>query len=96
MIENFANAPKSITEIRGEKTNDGSQWKPRDALITMLRQIDSGEIDPEGLVVLWTERPEKPSHQPPCHFWNATPNPFYMLAMLTRTLYLVQHDMEID
>lgn len=52
--ENFADYPLSINERR-----DGlaATWTPREALINLLRQIDRGEVDPIGLLVLVNERP---------------------------------------
>lgn len=47
----FANAPQSITEIRSDRTNDASVATPRDILIAMLRDIDSGRINPVALIV---------------------------------------------
>jgi hypothetical protein len=92
MSESFADAPLSIGEIRAAKENDGSKWTPRDALVTMLRQIDSGEIAPDGLVICWTEASDRCGHR--THFWNATPEPIYALGLLTRVIYQMQHDAE--
>lgn len=47
----FANAPQSITELRSEREGDMSLWTPRDVLVHILRQIDSGEIEPKHVVV---------------------------------------------
>lgn len=41
---NFANEPKSITELKGKKSGNMVDWKPRDAIIDALRAIDSGEF----------------------------------------------------
>lgn len=54
-MEDFSEAPVSIAELRADKANCGCAWKPRDALISLLRRIDKGEIDPETLVVCWRE-----------------------------------------
>ena len=40
----YANHPPTVNEIRSDKTGNGSDWTPRDALIALLRDIDSGEI----------------------------------------------------
>lgn len=53
--ENFANHPASITEIKGDKENNAATWKPRDALIATLRDIDSGKIKPNALVIVYSE-----------------------------------------
>ncbi len=55
MPENFKDMPESIAERKAFLQNDCSQWAPRDALINILRQIDSGQINPDGMVVCWFE-----------------------------------------
>ena len=52
-MDDFSNHPKSLTEIRGEKSGNGSQWTPRDALISVLRDIDSGALDVSGVIVAY-------------------------------------------
>ncbi len=54
--ESFADVPKSFLEVRSEQLADGGLWSPRDALICVLRQLDSGEIAPGELIVVWSER----------------------------------------
>lgn len=53
MNENYADHPKSITEIKADKSSDANDWAPRDVLISLLRRIDAGEIAPTALVVGW-------------------------------------------
>ncbi len=43
----------SITEIRSDKTGKAETWTPRDALVSVLRKIDSGEIAPENLFLAY-------------------------------------------
>ncbi len=50
-IENFAEHPVSITEVKASRAHDGALWTPRDALIDMLRRIDSGQIKPRVALV---------------------------------------------
>lgn len=49
-IQNFADYPVSITEARATSCRDIT---PRDALIDILRQIDSGELDIQRLVIVY-------------------------------------------
>lgn len=51
MSDNYADAPKSIGELRADKEGDMSKWTPRDVLVSLLRDIDSGVVDPFELVV---------------------------------------------
>lgn len=50
---NFADEPPSITELRGNKTEDGSKWTPRDALVALLREIDRGGVAPDAIVIAY-------------------------------------------
>lgn len=52
--EDFSNHPKSIGEIRAEKNWNLTDWTTRDALITTLRDIDSGKIKPDNLFIFMT------------------------------------------
>lgn len=51
MADDFKNHPLSVKEIKSEKSELASDWSPRDALINMLRRIDSGELKPDALVL---------------------------------------------
>lgn len=42
--ETFAGTPLSVAEHRANREEDGSLWRPRDAVISFLRDLDSGEI----------------------------------------------------
>lgn len=42
MNDEFKNVPQSITELRADKEHNGSLWTPRDAIISLLREIDNG------------------------------------------------------
>lgn len=55
MSDDFKNHPVSLTEVRAHRTRRASDWTPRDVLIDLLRQIDSGEANPEALVVCHSE-----------------------------------------
>lgn len=63
-IENFADAPRTIGEIRSEKTQSALDWKPRDALIYLLREIDSGRMNVDHVVVCWRERLPEGQYDP--------------------------------
>lgn len=52
MTDSFVNHPVSITEARAERGSDGSLWTPRDALISILRDIDEGRLEPSDLVIV--------------------------------------------
>ncbi len=54
-MESFADHPKSIGELRSDRTDRCTDWTPRDALIDVLRQLDAGAIKPDALIVCWRE-----------------------------------------
>lgn len=41
----FAGQPISLSERRAEKSGKAKDWSPRDALVSLLREIDAGELD---------------------------------------------------
>lgn len=51
--ENFANAPYSITELRADKEGDGKLWTVRDALVSLLRDIDSGKTKATKILMFY-------------------------------------------
>lgn len=51
--DDFAETPKSITEIRSDRDGKASSWTPRDVLVALLRDIDSGKEAPTALVVCY-------------------------------------------
>lgn len=50
----FKNHPVSISEIKSSKAEKGSYWTPRDCLISVLRDIDDGNLNPDAIVISWT------------------------------------------
>lgn len=54
--KSYADAPKSFLEARSEQMGDASVWTPRDALISALRMLDSGQIVPRELLIIWSEQ----------------------------------------
>jgi hypothetical protein len=66
----FADYPVSLNEARADREQHAKFMTPRDALIATLRAIDSGEIAPTQLLVLYPKSDENQS----IGFYNATPN----------------------
>ena len=50
-MADFADYPESVAERRSDKTGAAKDWSPRDVLISLLRDIDGGELKPEAIVV---------------------------------------------
>jgi hypothetical protein len=80
MSDDFKEYPKSVTEIKSDKSNKASDWKPRDALIDMLRMIDSGEITPSVLIVCYRDKDGNEMTKP--GFRVASPDPLETLGVL--------------
>jgi hypothetical protein len=51
--ENFADYPESIADRRSDLSNSCTDWSPRDALINMLRDIDSGKIKTDVICICY-------------------------------------------
>jgi len=56
--ETFAHMPVSLTEVKSERSLDARDWTPRDVLVQLLREIDSGEREVSALFVGWREDSE--------------------------------------
>lgn len=80
--EDFSNTPKLINEYRAHKEGDCSKWSAREALITMLRDIDNGKINPEQLVITYTLNNEVYSVIANCSLHD-------VIGMLTRMIHFV-------
>lgn len=90
-MTNFAGYPKSITEMRADKTDLAKDITPRDVLIEMLRDIDEGHLNPSAIVVAFMEgTPEAPTMD-----WRvSSPNLVVTNGILARALYRVNRASE--
>lgn len=52
MTDDFSKAPLTITELRAKRSGNAEDWTPRDALVHVLRQIDSGELVADDVIVI--------------------------------------------
>ena len=43
----------NISEVLARRKSDASLWKPIDVLEQLIREIDSGEISPDAMVVVY-------------------------------------------
>lgn len=86
MNDNYADFPKSITEIRADREDNGSLWTPRDSLIAALRAIDSGEWTPDAAVLIFRIKGEDGSD---IKFFQATPDPDTKVGIIYRALHTV-------
>ena len=59
--ENFAKAPETIGEARADRSGQAKDWTVREMLISTLRKIDSGEIEPLKAVLVFSLPPIAPT-----------------------------------
>ena len=52
-MKSFKDVPLTIGELRTQKTPDCKLWSPRDLLVSLLRDIDSGNVTVTDLVVCY-------------------------------------------
>ncbi len=55
MTDDFSNYPKSLSELKSDKTALAADNTPRDLLIKVLRDIDAGNINPSDLVIAFSD-----------------------------------------
>lgn len=60
--EDFSEHPKSINEIRSDRSTAAADWTPRDALIATLRRIDNGELVADALCIIYAQ-PKEPGRE---------------------------------
>lgn len=54
MNETFDDAPVSVSEIRASRSLSAADWSPRDCIVNMLRQIDSGELELDAVCIVYS------------------------------------------
>lgn len=82
VTDDFANYPVSMSEARATRDEDCRLWSPRDALISILRDIDEGKVAPDALICIYRERGDDGSTR--THFAAASPDIHTSLGLLTR------------
>lgn len=55
IVPNFATYPRSLSAYRSDKSDAACDWTARDVLIETLRMIDSGEVNPDHMVVVFRD-----------------------------------------
>ena len=86
-MDTFEEAPTSIAEARAAKTRDGAQWTPRDLLVKLLRDIDSGECVIDQMIVSYSSAGQS-------GYWNATPDLTTALGLLAQAQMSMFRDSE--
>lgn len=54
--QDFSRYPGSLKEHQAGKSADAKAWAPRDVLVSMLRDLDSGAVTAADLIVVYNGR----------------------------------------
>lgn len=93
-VETFENAPTMLGELRADKSGSAADWSPREALIELLRRVDSGEYPHmDTLVLCWrtsTPKPNSKGREISSYYSAASPDIHTTLGVLLRAEYVIQ------
>lgn len=81
-MSDYGDHPVSLTEAMANRKHDSRLWTPRDALISLLRDIDSGLISPDALVAVCRTQDSDGGYH--TTFVNATPDVHVAMGLLAR------------
>ena len=87
--KNFKDFPKSLAEIKADKEGRGDLWTPREALISLLREIDNGEKNPTDLVITYQQASSEQEDAISCHFVASCRNITTALGLLSRAAHYI-------
>lgn len=91
--DDFSNYPRSVAEVRSDKTMRADQWSVRDALIAALRDLDSGKISPDAVIVAWGKVGDGDIT---INWYLASPNPFMSLGLMDRVKHRLNDAMSAE
>lgn len=91
-VNNFADHPPTIGELRSNKTESARDWTPRDVLIDLLRDIDAKKMDPDAIVVLFRERVPEGEKPALPHYRAASSDAYVTQGLLTFGAEQIQKD----
>jgi hypothetical protein len=90
-FENFSNAPISLTEVKAHKERSSEPWTARDALVSLLRDIDAGKVKPSSIIIVYDMFNEKNNGS--TTFYVAAVRGFHKaIGMLTYCRWLMMDD----
>lgn len=93
--KSYADEPQSIAELRSERNRNAADWSPRDALVSLLRSIDSGEVETDALVIVFrTKHPERGSTS--THYRSSGPDPHVTYGMMVSAMHKMQNEGSLD
>lgn len=87
--ESFTHYPQSLNEVRSARSGNAADWTPREALIQILRDLDSGAIQPDALIVSFREKVGRGFRT---SFSASCPDSGVMIALLEQTKFRIWRD----
>ena len=87
-MDNFKDAPPSVTEIKAARSRDGTKWTPRDVLIHLLRDIDNG-MKVDALVCFY--RVEKDDGKRDTCYTQSSPDNWTLLGLVEDGKFVLTH-----
>lgn len=81
----YEDCPITIGELRSDRSESATDWSPRELLISLLRGIDAGTLDPESMVVAFSCG-EKVSYRV------SSPSAIISLGLFDRAHFMFQRD----
>ena len=85
--DNFAGYPPSIAETRANAAQSSALWSPRDALLSLLREIDEGKAKVDVLVIAFARIDEEGLSR--TSYRAASPNALMSYGVMTRAMQMM-------
>ncbi len=90
-VETFEATPVGIGEIRADKSRSAADWKPREALIELLRRIDGGDYpDMDALILSWRTRNK--ANEIGSFYSASSPDIHVTLGVLSRSIDMIHRN----
>ena len=91
--DNFISVPKTLGEVRANRSGKSKDWTVREMLLTILRQIDSGEITPiKGVFVYASLPPSDRDAEGISYKCAAIEQDYELIGILTHAAFMVTED----
>lgn len=92
----YSNEPVSITELRANRGSSPKKWTPRDVLINILRDIDSGAEAYDTLITFARLKDGDGFHRKGERYWISSPDYHITLGLVYSILSLLTTDADED
>lgn len=87
--QDFSDYPEILNALRAEKEQSAAAWSPRDVLLYLLKEIDSGNVDPEALVVCYADKYDGQKYR--VGYRVSSPSYVLSLGMLEATKFTIMN-----